>query len=101
MIELERTTVSRKTPRDGRLEIFPATGSRLRNAGPALRVIVGDAAAAATVESMPCGCNKGAAGHAHTFLTADILRQLRPESTVSVSLDPDATPPTVYITAAE
>lgn len=101
MIELERTMVSRKTPGDGRLEIRPASGAQLRTVGAPLHVIVGDTAATATVEIMPCGCAKAAAGHAHIFLKAEPLRQLRPESMVSVSLDPDAMPPTVYITAAE
>ena len=99
MVDLERTVVSRKTPGDGRLEILPATGDQLRRAGVELLVIVGDAKAAGSVETMPCGCAKGAAGHAHTFLRAEPLRALRPESVVALSLDQRATPPTVYVRA--
>ena len=101
MLELERTTVSRKTPRDGRLEILAATGAELRRAGNALRVDVDGAKAPGFVETMPCGCAKASAGHAHTFLKADILKALRPDSTVRISLDTVATPSTVYITAAD
>lgn len=101
MIELERTKVSRKTPKDGRLEILPATEATLRSASANLRVIVGDEEAQGSVETMPCGCAKGSAGHAHSFVKADVLKALRPESTVRLSLDVAATPATVYVTAAD
>lgn len=99
MLHLERTVVSRKTANDGRLEIQPATAKRIRAAGFDLRVVVGDVDGPATVETMPCGCAKGAAGHEHVFLKSAPLRTLSPESVVQLALDTTPNPPTVYVTA--
>lgn len=97
MIILETTSVSRKTPRDGRLEIRRETAERIRDAGAAMTVQVGDAEGPGAVVTMPCGC-KGATTHVeHVFLQAEGLRVLSPELSVELSLDPEPSPARVYV----
>jgi len=97
MIVLETTSVSRKTPRDGKLEIRRETAERLRDSGATVTVLVGDSEGPGMVVTMPCGC-KGAVTHAeHVFLQADGLRALPPELSVELTLDPDAIPARVYV----
>jgi hypothetical protein len=99
MIVLETTMVSRKTPRDGKLEIRNDTAQRLRDAGAAVTVVVGDNESQGTVVTMPCGC-KGTQTHAeHVFLQAEGLRALAPELAVELSFDTGATPARVYVRA--
>ena len=89
MIPLETCSVSRKTPRDGKLEIRPETADRLRQAG-ALTLTLGDRDAPAAVVSMPCTCGKSGGAHEHQFLESEPLRSLVPSSPVALSLDPEA-----------
>lgn len=97
MIVLETAAVSRKTPRDGKLEIRRETAERLRDAGATVTVLVGDSEGPGTVVTMPCGC-KGETTHAeHVFLQSEGLRALSPELTVELSLDADAIPARVYV----
>ena len=97
MIVLETTAVSRKTPRDGKLEIRNETAQRLRDAGALLTVLVGDVEGPGTVVAMPCGC-KGTETHTeHVFLQSEGLRALSPELSVELTLDPGAVPPRVYV----
>lgn len=97
MIILETTSVSRKTPRDGKLEIRRETAHRLRDAGAAVTVLVGDSEGPGVVVVMPCGC-KGTTTHAeHVFLQAEGLRALAPELSVELSLDPEPSPARVYV----
>jgi hypothetical protein len=97
MVFLERTSVSRKTPRDGKLEISRESADRLRSAGAALTVRVGDTEGPGAVMTMPCGC-KGAATHVeHVFLQAEELRALAPELSVELSVDPGVSPARVYV----
>ena len=97
MIVLETATVSRKTPRDGKLEIRKDTAQRLRDAGTRVMVLVGDVEGPGAIVTMPCGC-KGAETHTeHVFLQADGLRALSPELSVELTLDPGATPPRVHV----
>lgn len=97
MIVLETTSVSRKTARDGKLEIRRETAERLRDAGATVSVLVGDTEGPGSVVTMPCGC-KGTVTHAeHVFLQAEGLRVLSPELSVELALDPDAIPARVYV----
>lgn len=98
MILLETTTVSRKTPGDGKLEITSQAAERLRSAGAALTVTVGDTESAGAVVTMPCTCAKAAgAAHEHQFLQSEPLRSLAPALTVEIVLDPAPTPARVYV----
>lgn len=97
MIVLETTSVSRKTPRDGKLEIRKDTAQRLRDAGATITVLVGGAEGPGSVVTMPCGCKGGETHIEHVFLQSDGLRALSPESRVELTLDPGATPVRVYV----
>jgi hypothetical protein len=88
---LERRTVSRKTPRDGRLEITAESAARLAALGGDFALARGDAEGRARLHSMPCGCAKGASGatsgHVHHFVESPLLMALVPETTVLVELE--------------
>ena len=85
---LERRTVSRKTPRDGRLEITPESAAHLAALTGELTVTSGGASGRGRLEAMPCGCAKGAGGgHVHHFVESPLLMALVPETTVLVELD--------------
>ena len=97
---LERRTVSRKTPRDGRLEITPESAARLAALGAEFALASGGETGRGRLEAMPCGCAKGAGGgHVHHFVESPLLMALVPETTVLVELD-DRTG-TVRVAAAE
>ena len=90
---LETTTVGRKTPGDGKLEIRRDTAERLRALGTPVtfRLVRRGAAArlaSGTVTAMPCTCAKGAAAgaHEHHFLESPVLRELAVGTTVAVTL---------------
>lgn len=86
---LEQRTVSRKTPRDGRLEITPESFARLAAlGGDDFAISSGGVAGRARLHSMPCGCAKGAAsGHVHHFVESPLLARLAPETIVGVELE--------------
>jgi hypothetical protein len=86
-----RTVVSRKTPRDGRLEIPAALAERLLSLDAALTLSMGGDEHGVAVEEMPCTCAKAADGgvHVHHFLASDVLKSLTPASNVSVTVDVD------------
>jgi hypothetical protein len=96
---LERRTVSRKTPGDGRLEVSRAAAERLRAAGDALVVALDGRCAAGRVESMQCTCGKSAGAHEHHFVSSEILTGLRAAEEVEVLLEPPEAelPPRVRI----
>jgi hypothetical protein len=86
---LERRTVSRKTPGDGRLEITKRAAARLRDLGQALELDVGGERTSATLGTMTCTCRGAENPHEHYFLESPALRQLTPGSEVDLELDPD------------
>jgi hypothetical protein len=88
-IVLGVVTVSRKTPRDGKLEIPQAVVDRLTSLGQPFAVAGTSGRAAGSVESMECHCAKAeGAGHMHHFLVSQVLRDLKPDSRVSLKLEP-------------
>jgi hypothetical protein len=84
---LERRTVSRKTPGDGRLEITRRAADRLRNLGHALEVELSGQRGSAMVESMTCTCRGRAKPHAHYFLQSSPFTRLIPGTEVDLELD--------------
>lgn len=86
---LERRAVSRKTPRDGRLEITPESFARLAALGrDDFAISSGGVVGRARLHSMPCGCAKGAtSGHVHHFVESPLLARLVPETVVLIELD--------------
>jgi len=84
---LERRTVSRKTPNDGKLEISRATADAVSPLGPRLTVEWRGTDAPAAVVTMACTCAKGAGQHQHLFLESDLFRTLEAGSEVDLSLE--------------
>lgn len=101
---LERRTVSRKTPLDGKLEISAATASRLATLGTSfpLHLDVGTALDdTARLHELSCTCTKAATGgqHTHHFVESVALRSLEEGAEVRVELD-DARPGSLSIRGA-
>ena len=86
---LERRTVSRKTPGDGRLEITKQTAARLGDLGRDLELHVGDERTAATLGAMACTCRGTENPHEHYFLESPALRRLTPGAAVDLQLEAD------------
>ena len=84
---LERRTVSRKTPADGRLEISSATAARMRAVPTALEIEYDGERAPGRIEQMECGCAKASGSHAHHFVVGGLLRQLEPATDVELHLE--------------
>lgn len=85
---LEHQTVSRKTPKDGRLEISAAVASRLSALASEFPIESGGRSGTARLESITCTCAKRQGErHVHHFLEAPLLRELAPGSEVRVELE--------------
>ncbi|MBK9979157.1 MAG: hypothetical protein IPP20_14785 [Gemmatimonadetes bacterium] len=85
---LEVREVSRKTPRDGRLEVTGDTARRLAVFGATLPVEVDVQRGEVTLEVMACQCEKGggAAGHTHHFVSSALFTSLLAGETVVLEL---------------
>lgn len=86
---LERRTVSRKTPGDGRLEITKQAAGRLRDLGRDLRLDVGGERTTATLGAMACTCRGAEKPHEHYFLESHALKRLTPGAEVELQLEAD------------
>ena len=84
---LERRTVSRKTPLDGKLEISPRPEVAVTPLGSALTVEWQGREAPASVARMSCTCAKGAGQHQHVFLESELFRALDAGTQVDLALD--------------
>jgi hypothetical protein len=86
---LERRTVSRKTPGDGRLEITKQAAGQLRRLGGDLRLDVGGERTMATLGTIACTCRGGEKPHEHYFLESQALKRLTPGAEVELQLEAD------------
>jgi hypothetical protein len=84
---LERRTVSRKTPRDGKLEISGDAARALLPMGERLNVDWAGDSAPARIVAMSCTCGGGESDHEHFFVQSELLRGMDPESMVDLSVD--------------
>jgi hypothetical protein len=84
---IERRTVSRKTPGDGKLEITKIAAHRLESLGARFPMVVDDRAGDARLASMPCTCRGDDVPHVHYFIESDLLRALPVGSAVDLLLD--------------
>lgn len=84
---LEVREVSRKTPRDGRLEITESSARRLAALG-AFAVEVDLQRSEGTLAAIACQCAKGGGttGHMHHFVEASLLTALVAGETVVLEL---------------
>jgi hypothetical protein len=84
---LERRTVSRKTPRDGKLEITKGSAAALLPLGAALRVAWQGSQAPGTVDTMRCTCRGADNPHEHYFVQSELFKALEPAAEVELRLD--------------
>ena len=86
---LERRSVSRKTPLDGKLEISSASAARLAALGADFPLASAGREGRGRLQEMTCSCAKAAAGgsHVHHFVESPLLTALVPGSEVRVELD--------------
>lgn len=86
-MQIDRRTVSRKTPRDGKLEISSTAAERLGTVGSALCAEWRGERAPAAVVSMSCSCGGADEKHEHFFLESPVLRTLPVGEEVDLALD--------------
>lgn len=84
---LERRTVSRKTPGDGKLEITAAAAAALEPLGSRFPAAVDARVGEARLGTMPCTCRGADRPHVHHFVESDLFRALSPGTEVDVVLD--------------
>ena len=85
--QIERRTVSRKTPGDGKLEITKVAAERLEPLGSEFPLAVDNKRGRGSLGSMPCTCRGGDKPHVHYFVESDLLRSLAAGSEVDLFLD--------------
>ena len=86
---LERRTVSRKTPGDGRLEITKRAATRLGDLGRDVELDVGGERTTATLGTRACTCRGAEKPHEHYFLESPALKRLMPGAEVDLELEGD------------
>ena len=84
---LERRNVSRKTPRDGMLEITKPVAGKLMKAGREFDLTTPAGDGRAVLTSMPCTCRGAENPHEHWFLRSDLFHSLIPGTEVDIALD--------------
>ena len=87
---VEQRTVSRKTPRDGKLEVTKVAAAKLESLGPRFDVVVESRRGDARLGTMPCTCRGDDKPHVHYFVESDLFRSLEAGSTVNLVLDASA-----------
>ena len=75
-MHIDRRTVSRKTPRDGKLEISASAAAHLGAMGPGIPVEWTGMAGEAAITRFACACTKGEGPHEHHFLESALLTSL-------------------------
>jgi len=88
-MHLDRRTVSRKTPRDGKLEVSAAAAIRMAQLGGELHAEWQGVRAPASMVTMTCTCGGDASPHEHFFLECAIFRTLPVGEDVSLALHAD------------
>lgn len=85
---LATSTVGRKTPLDGKLEITDGTASRLAALGAEFTLDSAGRSGTARLTEITCTCEKAAPGtHVHRFVESPLLRSLPEGATVRLELD--------------
>ncbi len=87
---LERRTVSRKTPGDGRLEITKQAALRIQHLGSPFAIDLSGESAQCTIETFECTCRGPDNRHVHYFLESETLKRLTPETNLDLELDESA-----------
>jgi hypothetical protein len=87
---LERRTVSRKTPNDGRLEITKRAAEQFSTISGGFDVDVSGARTPATIGTMECTCRGADNPHVHYFIQSPVFRELAAGDEVDLDLDVEA-----------
>jgi hypothetical protein len=88
---LEQARVSRKTPKDGKLEITESAAARLGAPPSQLTVVVNGERGTGAVDAMSCTCRGDGDTHTHHFLRSELLKRLPADTDVSLELLEDGT----------
>jgi len=83
---LERRTVSRKTPVDGKLEISEEAARQLSSIGSALMLEFGETRVHGMIARMVCSCRGAENPHEHHFVESEILKALVTGAEVDLNL---------------
>ena len=84
---LERRTVSRKTPLDGRLEITKHAVQRFDDLAGTFDVELAGEHARGTIGTMDCTCRGVDNPHVHYFIESPAFKQLAAGDEVDIDLD--------------
>jgi hypothetical protein len=84
---LERRTVSRKTPLDGRLEITKRAAQRFDDLDGAFDVDLAGQRTRGTIGTMDCTCRGVDNPHVHYFIESPAFKQLAAGDEVDLDLD--------------
>jgi hypothetical protein len=84
---LERRTVSRKTPLDGRLEITKRAAERFGDLAGPFDVELAGERARGTIGTMDCTCRGVDNPHVHYFIESPAFKQLAAGDEVDIDLD--------------
>ena|SRR5258708_39312358 len=87
---LERMTVSRKTPGDGRLEVTKRAAAKLEKLGASFNLEMAGHRSQARLATMTCTCRGEDKPHVHYFIESASLKQLAPGSHVDLELDAES-----------
>jgi hypothetical protein len=83
---LEHTTVSRKTPKDGKLEITEGAAARVGALPTRFDLVVNGEPGEGSLDSMSCTCRGAERAHTHHFLQGELLKSLPVGCDVSIDL---------------
>jgi hypothetical protein len=86
---LERRTVSRKTPNDGKLEITKRAAEKFSQLTGPFRVDLSGEQAPASLGTMECTCRGADNPHVHYFIQSSAFQRLSAGDVVDVELDVD------------
>lgn len=84
---LERRTISRKTPTDGRLEITKRAAEKCDVLGGSFHVELGDVRDGAHLGTMKCTCRGVDNPHVHYFIESEAFKTLIAGSEAELELD--------------
>lgn len=84
---LERRTVSRKTPLDGRLEITKRAAQRFADLDGAFDVELAGERVRGAIGTMDCTCRGADNPHVHYFIESPAFKQLATGDEVDIDLD--------------
>src|SRR3954452_9777703 len=87
---LERSRVSRKTPKDGKLEISEGAAARVGALPTRFELVVNGERGVGSLDRMRCTCRGAENAHTHHFLQSELFKSLPADPDVSIDLLEDS-----------